>query len=419
MYKTMLGLLLLAMSGWGLAQAADPVAAGGHDLASAHVHGASPKMDKMWQEMLTKPALASSLAFDGRGRLWRVSVRDGHVFVSRSDDMGKIFSQPIQVNPEAEAIAADGENRPKIVVADKGIVYVSYTQALGKPFSGNIRFSRSLDGGLHFSTPITVNDNREIISHRFEAMAVNQRGQVFLAWLDKRDASAAGRQGRPYEGAAVYYAVSDDGGAGFGPNRKVIDHSCECCRVAMALDTDGVPVVFWRQVFGKNTRDHALVRLDGKSTPVRVSYDNWRVDACPHHGPAISIAGDGIYHLVWFDNAPDRHGLFYAHSLAGGKRFSTPVSFGRYDNQASHPDVLSRGKDVFIVWKEFDGDHSEVFLMHSRDGGASWGKSYSIATTGGNSDYPRLVADASRVFMSWNTLKEGLRLIDIEPEAKR
>ncbi len=416
MYKSTLA--LLAVCGLNLAQAAEPMAAGGH-MAPSHMHGVARNMDKMWKEMLSKPSLAASLAFDGKGLLWKISVRDGHVLVSRSEDRGKTYSQPVQVNPEAEAIAADGENRPKIIVTDKSVVYVSYTQSLEKPFSGNIRFSRSLDSGLHFSAPITVNDNLEIISHRFEAMTVNRRGQVFLAWLDKRDASAAAKRGRPYEGASVYYAVSDDGGASFAPNRKVIDHSCECCRVAMALDKDGVPVIFWRQVFDKNTRDHALVRLDGKSTPVRVSYDNWQVDACPHHGPAISIAGDGVYHMVWFDNAPDRHGLFYAHSLADGKGFSSALSFGRYDNQASHPDVLSRGKDVFIVWKEFDGDNSEAFLMHSADGGFSWGKSRSIATTGGNSDHPRLVDGGSQVFLSWNTLKEGLRLIDIEPEAKR
>lgn len=416
MFKSTLA--LMAALGLNLAQAAEPMAAG-ENSAPAHVHGAARNMDKMWQEMLGKPALAATLAFDGKGRLWQVAVRDGHILVSRSEDSGKTYSQPVQVNPETEAIAADGENRPKIIVKDKGVVYVSYTQSLEKPFSGNIRFSRSLDGGLHFSAPVTVNDNREIISHRFDVMAVNRRGQVFLAWLDKRDASAASKQGHSYEGASVYYAVSDDGGASFGPNRKVVDHSCECCRVAMALDNDGVPVVFWRQVFGKNTRDHALVRLDGKSTPVRVSYDNWQVDACPHHGPAISIADDGVYHMVWFDNAPARHGLFYAHSLAGNKGFSAALSFGRYDNQASHPDVLSRGKDVFIAWKEFDGDNSAVFLMRSTDNGSSWGKPYSIASTGGNSDHPRLLADDSRVFLSWNTLKEGLRLIDVEAGTKR
>ena len=154
-------------------------------------------------------------------------------------------------------------------------------------------------------------------------MGVNDRGQVYLAWLDKRDLSAAQKEGRPYTGAAVYYAVSDDNGVSFRPNLKLADHSCECCRVAMAMGPDGVPVVFWRHIFGKNTRDFALARLDEKAILVRATHDNWQVDGCPHHGGAISIDSDGAYHLVWFNNGPERHGLFYGSSTDSGRTFST------------------------------------------------------------------------------------------------
>ena len=88
---------------------------------------------------------------------------------------------------------------------------------------------------------------------------------------------------------------------------------------------------------------------------MRVSHDRWEVDACPHHGGALSIASDGIYHLVWFNNAPERHGLFYAYTADRGKTFSAPLTFGNFEAQAGHPDVLSLGKAVHVVWKEFDG----------------------------------------------------------------
>ncbi|MDP2156061.1 MAG: sialidase family protein, partial [Sulfuricella sp.] len=267
-------------------------------------------MGKMWQAALARPALSATTVFDQDGRLWLARVEKGYLYVSHSADKGKNFGAPVKVNSVPENIASDGENRPKIVVAKNGHIYVAYTTSLEKPFSGHIRFSRSLDGGRSFSEPITVNDNREVISHRFEAMGVNDRGEITLAWLDKRDLSAAERKRKKYIGAAVYYAVSKNGGASFEPNRKAADHACECCRVAMAMDKDDVPVIFWRHIYGKNVRDHALLRLDGKSQPVRVSRDNWEVDACPHHGPAISIGADGVYHLAWFNNAPQRHGLF-------------------------------------------------------------------------------------------------------------
>jgi hypothetical protein len=387
----------------------------GHDKSGAAAPAVAPAdRENSWKARLAKPSLALTTAFDGKGRLWLASIRDRHLYVSHSDDKGTTLSAPVMVNAEPEDILGDGENRPKIVVR-KGVVYVSYTRGLEKPMTGDIRFSRSLDGGRSFSAPLTVNDNREIISHRFETLEVNDRGQVFLAWLDKRDLSAAIRKGEKYSGAAVYYAVSDDGGASFQPNLKAADHSCECCRVAMALDSDATPVIFWRHIFGKNERDHAMLRLDGKSSPIRVSYDRWEVDACPHHGGALSIASDGVSHFVWFNNAPERHGLFYAHSADRGNRFSAPLNFGNFEAQAGHPHVLSLGKAVHVVWKEFDGQNSVIRGMASADGGKSWSLPRQIAATAGASDHPLLVADGAHAYLSWNTAKEGFRLIGMAP----
>jgi len=364
-----------------------------------------------------KPQLAASMVFDGNGRLWRVSARDGYVLVSFSDDRGNHFSPPVKVNQAPEDIAADGDNRPKIIVKNGGMVYVSYTQSLDKPYSGNIRFSRSLDGGKSFSEPLSVNDNREIISHRFDALGVNERGQVFIAWLDKRDSSAAEKKGKKYTGAAVYYAMSDNGGERFGPNIKAVDNSCECCRIAMAVGADGVPVIFWRHVYGKNVRDHAMLKLDGKSQPVRVSYDNWEVDACPHHGPSIAISPDGMYHFVWFDNAPDKNGLFYARSVDGGKTFSPSRPFGNNAGQASHPYVLSAGAKIVVAWKEFDGENAVVMAMTSDTAGQQWSAPRRLAATTGASDHPLLIAEGDVAYLAWNTAKEGSQLIKINSGA--
>lgn len=387
------------------------LAVNGASLAADSAPAKSHDMAKMWQTSLARQPLAVGATFDAAGRLWLAKVQDGHVAVSHSEDRGKTYSAPVVVNPEAEYVAADGENRPKILVAGKGNVYVSWTRSLDTPFAGNVRFSRSVDGGKHFSAPVTVNDNLDPFTHRFEAMGINGRGQIYLAWLDKRAAAEANKKGEKYGGISVYYALSDDEGVSFNTNSKAADHSCECCRVAMAMDADGTPVIAWRQIYGKNVRDHAILRLDGKSQAMRASFDKWEVDACPHHGPALSIARDGVYHLVWFNNAAERHGLFYANSADRGKNFSTPLSFGNFSAQAAHPNVLSLGKRVFIVWKEFDGEDTGIYSMHSGDGGKRWSAPLKIASTADASDHPWLVADGGEAFLSWNTRAEGYRLI--------
>src|SRR3990167_101651 len=385
----------------------------GHGKAGVAAPATAPvDRDKRWQESLAKPSLTVTANLDEKGRLWLAAIRGQHVYVSYSDDQGITRSVPVKLNAEPENILGDGENRPKIIVR-KGVVYVSYTQGLAKPMTGHIRFSRSLDGGKTFSQPVTVNDNLETISHRFDAMGVNSRGQIFIAWLDRKDLSAAAKKGEKYAGLGLYYAVSDDEGKSFRPNIKAADHACECCRVAMAMDTDGYPVAVWRHVYDTNIRDHALVKLDGKMAPVRLSYENWNVAGCPHHGPSLSIAADGVYHATWFSNAPERHGLFYAHSTDQGKTFSSPLNFGNFEAQAARPYVLSLGSRVYLAWKEFDGEDTGIFGRHSGDGGKSWSAPEKLAATSDVSDWPMLISENNLAYLSWNTKNEGYRLIEM------
>lgn len=377
----------------------------------------------MWQSSLARQQLSTSAVFDERGTLWLAQVQDGHVLVSQSVDQGKSYSKAVRVNAQPEYISASGETRPKILTGKNGNIYISWTQSLETPYAGNIRFSRSVDGGKRFSAPITINDNLDPITHRFEAMGINARGQIFLAWLDKRDAVVAKNKGEKYSGIAVYSAMSDDDGKSFHANTKVADHTCECCRVAMAIDSADTPVIVWRHIFGKNVRDHALARLDGtphkadEAAVNRVTFDNWEVEACPHHGPALSIVG-GKLHLTWFNHGTVRSGLFYAHSEDGGKTFSTPLSLGNSARQPGHAAVLGRGGNVYLAWKEFDGEVTTIKAMRSHDGGNTWGAELTVAESRDVSDHPLLIADKEQVYLSWSSKLEGYRLLalqDIKP----
>jgi hypothetical protein len=378
-------------------------------------------MSRTWQSSLASQQLAASAVFDGRGTLWLAQLLDGHVLVSQSADRGKSFSSAVKVNQQPEHISASGETRPKIQLAKNGNIYISWTQSLETPYAGNIRFSRSADGGKSFAAPITVNDNLDPITHRFEAMGINERGQIYLAWLDKRDAVLAKNKGEKYSGIAVYSAMSDDDGKSFHANTKVADHTCECCRIAMDIDKTDTPVIIWRHIFGNNVRDHGLDRLDGQlhktegTSVLRVTFENWEVEACPHHGPSLSISGD-VFHMAWFNHGAERTGLFYAHSADAGKNFSMPISIGNSAHQAGHAVVLSKGNNVYLAWKEFDGEVTTIKSMHSRDGGDIWGTVQSVAGTDDVSDHPLLIADKEQVYLSWNTRQQGYRLIALQDE---
>lgn len=369
--------------------------------ATAHEHPgqkpASNDFAQKWQKRLEQaPRLAIAASFDSNGRLWLARAVGQHLQVSHSDDAGQHFSAPVTVNATQELIAADGESRPQIAVVGEK-VYLNWTQALPQPFAGHIRFSVSNDGGQSFSAPVTVNDNLEPITHRFNAMLADDKN-VTIAWIDKRD-------GKPgYRGAAIYTAQSHDGGRSFETNRKLADNSCECCRLGMASDKDGTPVIFWRQIFGRNIRDFALARLNEPLQ--RASEDGWAIDACPHHGGSLAVDRNATRHLAWFTGAEKSPGLHYRR--IDGKTMSRPMPFGNLDAQAGHPAIAAQGNNIHLLWREFDGKLNRILGMNSSDHGKTWSAPGELANSNGASDDPLLIQGRGTSWLIWNTSDRGL-----------
>jgi hypothetical protein len=368
--------------------------------------------DSMHMDMPKEPPLGASAAFDSHGRLWVVDVSNGHVRLRHSDNDGHTLSAPVLVNPVAEPIYAEGENRPKLVFGPHDAMYISWSQPRAKPWTGFVRFARSNDRGEHFSTPLTVHHDRAEITHRFDAMAVDGKGRIVIAWIDKRDEEAASRHGKPYLGAAVYYSWSSDDGASFVPEKKLIDQSCECCRIALAHTPDGEVAAFFRSIYGDNIRDHAyaVLHTDGHASHAdRATYSEWKIEGCPHHGPGLAIGSDGTRHAVWYE-AKDKPTIWYGQLDPGhAPRHSLMIA----NAGASHADVAAHDRDVWVVWNQVSNNGYALMLRSSTDGGAHFDSPREIAHSNDAVASPQLLRKKNSVFVAWNTVG-GFRLIPIE-----
>lgn len=355
-----------------------------------------------------------SAIFAPDGQLLVVYVQGEHVWLSRSDDRGLTYAAAVPVNTEPEAIYADGENRPVIALGDDEEVFVAWTRRNSELYSGDIRFAHSRDGGLSFTPVVTVNDDGLQTSHRFVTMQRTPAGQLYLAWLDKRDAVAAKAAGADYTGAALYYTVSTDKGQSFVPNRKVADNSCECCRIGMAAADAEQVTVFWRHVFEDGTvRDHALATLapEGASEALRATEDHWVIDGCPHHGPALVATADG-YHLSWFTNGTNQQGVMYGYFDDAARRTMRVHTLDPRP-AGGHPAVNVQDELVSVVWKSFDGARMTLQLAQSLDGGWHWQTARPFATTAGASDHPQVLRDDKHTYIAWHTADEGYRLLPL------
>ena len=356
-------------------------------------------------------------AFAPDGTLWLAWMAGGQISVASSKDQGKSFSPPVQVTRDRLNLDWGPDARPKLAIDAKGDIALAFSTFRDQAFNGQVLTTRSTDGGRSFESPKPITANNE--SQRFEAIGFDPAGAVFAVWLDKRNRVPAQQRGEKYDGAGLFFASSKDGGATYSDAQLAADNTCECCRLALAFDGTGHPVVVFRNIFEGGVRDHAIVTFTDLATPGevhRVSRDDWQIAACPHHGPSLTISPEGTYHVTWYTNGKARKGLFYARSRDGGKTFSDPLPVGQLNRSPSRPQVIAGPHGLVMAWKEFDGQKTSINLMTSHDDGATWSKPTVIADTSDSSDHPLLVTDRRQTYLSWMTKADGYHFQAIEGE---
>jgi hypothetical protein len=357
--------------------------------------------------------LFTAAAFGSDGRLWRVLPSKDAVAVDYSLDYGKTFSKPMRINPKPQPMNFWDENPSSISVDKQGKVYVLYFADDKQDFTSY--FSQS-DDGIHFSEPVKVSSKADTHVHYQTEMLPDPRGKVHFLWHDDRDAAEYTKHGGG--DLSIYQVAAEpDKTKAMPQDQRAAKNICSCCRSAVALDVDGRPVVLARFVYPGNIRDHGMFKLldDGSvSAPWRVTYDDWKIEGCPTHGPALSVSHDGRYHITWFSQGKAQSGLFYAWSVNQGKSFSHPLSIGDSNKLPGRADVMALGEKVAIVWKEFDGKKTEILAIRSDDGGLKWSSPKSLAETVSASAHPALIHDGKRIFLTWNTADKGFQLIRVD-----
>jgi len=347
------------------------------------------------------------------GKLLLAWTSGGKVSVAQSVDMGKTFSLPTVVAEHGKSLDAGGDARPQIVSDAKGNIFLAYAFFKDSKWNAQINTARSTDSGTTFSAPepLVVNGSSE----RFPSVLMRPDGNIFIAWIDKRLVAASNKGGQKKLGGSIAYSNSLDSGRTFQTERIANEDSCECCRIGVSLNQKNQPVIIYRAIFPGGVRDHAsqIISSNGPDKIRRIANDGWKTDACPHHGPAIGVSSQGTIHSAWFTQGTNRAGVFYANSHNEGASYSEPMRLGKVDASTSRPYLLALGKNVWLVWKEFDGHDTVVVMKQSGDDGKTWSKEAILSKTADYSDHPLLISQGNQVFLSWLTKADGYQLTKI------
>jgi hypothetical protein len=364
-----------------------------------------------------KCATTVSAAIDIDHLLWIVWSAGGRVSIAKSADLGKSFSAAVTLPAPDLTLDNGPDARPKIAIGPDHRLLVTFASR-DDQYNGHAFIAQSTDGGKTFTQPKPIAPDSP--SQRFETAAIDTDGHAFVAWIDKRNAATAKEAGKTYAGAALAFAWDAGATGTLAEGTIAQDNTCECCRIAVAFAKPGKPAILFRNIFPGGIRDHGVMTFASPTEPgpvERVSLDDAQIDACPHHGPSLSIGPDGTYHATWLAVGSKLKGLYYARSGDGGKTFSTPMPLGDGKRQFSRPYVLAVGNAVYLACKTFDGERTTIEVMSSTDQGKTWSKPWVAAEAVDESDHPLLVADGARVYLSWFTRRDGYRLLPVAPQS--
>lgn len=358
-------------------------------------------------------ANAATPFLTSNGKLFLAWTAGGVVSVAQSMDLGKTFSPAIKIAEHGKALDTGSDARPQIVSDQRGNVFVAYAFFKDASWNAQINTAQSSDAGATFTAPHSL--VQDSASQRFPMALIKPDNSIFMTWIDKRVVAAAKQKGVSRLGASIAYATSTDGGRTFQAESIANENTCECCRIGAGLDPQSQAVLAYRAIFPGGIRDQAsqVIGSKGAGQVRRIADDDWKTDVCPHHGPSIAVSSTGKFHVTWYTQGSKRAGVFYANSSNQGQTYSKPARVGSEDANVSRPYLLTLGRQIWLAWKEYDGNHSTIYIKQSNDDGLTWSEPKALAKTTGYSDHPLLVKQEKEVFLSWLTRSDGYQLIKV------
>jgi hypothetical protein len=293
------------------------------------------------------------MSLDANGNIdiaWLQSANG--VFFRRSTDGGATFSNTtvVQVNAEPKYL--------QMGLDAAGSINLLWWTPAG-PFGGFVAafFSRSIDGGLTFSTPTNLSPNLGGIQSLSPQLVVDPSGNVDIFWFD-------------FVNPGLFFIRSTEGDANFSAPVKVWSVVGDGFNLRAASGSKGQVYIFWTREEGAQCDILFSRSIDSGATFSSAANISNAPGACSTN-PKPLVDSRGNINVVWLTNGKS---VSFSRSTDAGATFSAPKNVAgtvQFFSVSGQQIAVEPNGEIDIVWSAV---LSEVTVLFARsdDNGATF-----------------------------------------------
>ncbi len=315
--------------------------------------------------------------------VWEQSVRGPNaknydIFFMVSNNGGINFSDPVNLSNNKGF-----SEHPQISATENNVYILWVDNSNG---TRQILFRKSVDGGENFDHIIKLSKN---ISSSYNAELATFGSSVIAVWneLDIQ------------KGNMILLRESKDGGFSF-EKIKELGASDRQSHPKIAAYKDQKYVTWNANSTNTQTRQILLSKVldDAHNLPIMQK----RIAKYLDEGESHVTALDRNVLIFWTDvNAQGHKNLYYTRSTNYGNDFGDIVDISQSFNDSSNVESAYNDSNLYVVWQEGVSGNQEIFIRNSSNGGVTFGQTINISNNRGTSECPSISISNNKLHIVW------------------
>lgn len=266
-------------------------------------------------------------------------------------------------------------------------------------FTYDIKLVASADDGKTWSTPTTLHDDGKKAEHGFVSIT-SYNDQFIAAWLDGRKTAMEGDHSshEGHHGEMTLRGALLDKKGTKTKEWELDGRICDCCQTTIAI-TDNGPIVVYRDRSDEEIRDMSIVRfVNGEWTqPKSIFPDEWKIAGCPVNGPRADAIGNNLV-IAWFSMKDNKSEVKIIFSEDGGASFKTPVRVDEGKPIGRVDVVLLDKETAMLSWME--GSTIKAVKVKS-DGSKGQPIVVAESSDARSSGFPQMTKVSDQLIFAW------------------